>query len=505
MQKSSYMNRIPPFVKITLITICGIIASNCIVIPIMTGMLSVTVLLIVSVLLKSKSNAIASISATIALFLFGLTLPTVHRIELSHFANYELSDVTYRAIVETAPLKRKKSKTCEIKITNIFNDSVSIPTTGRTFVYMPIQVTELNIGDTIYFKSQPQPTVSPEIVGQFDFREYLAIRRIYHQVFLYNGIVIKPAKDLSLGKMFANANQYITNALNVNDRYVVEFQVSKALLTGDKHDIDRDLRNSYSRLGIAHLLAVSGLHVGVIFLVFTFILSFLNYNNTTRIIKALLILLIIWFYVGLAGFAPSVQRAGLMFSVLTIGNLSRSKYSSLNALAFACFITLLINPLTISDVGFQMSYIAVLSIVIVGNYLQNRIPFSNKLLIYVSKMAIITVSAQIALFPLVAYYFHQVSILFLITNVIIVPLFTFVIIPLLILGVAIAWIPLVSQFTIEIAYSVLKLVNILTMELSTLKYAAFDGIYISLTELLVIYIIMIITAVFAYKVMKYDR
>lgn len=496
------MNRVPPFVKITLITLCGVIASQYCHLPLWIGVAMVILFCVVFVLLQRRNNVVASLAAVAALLSFGFILISIHKTEELHFENYSLSNPTYKAIVKSSAVNKKKWKSCEIEIVNVCNDSVEIVTTGNVIAYMPLETKTMDIGDTISFTSTPRMTKDYYINDGFNYKKYLENRYIYHTVFINNIVEVGKTNNLSLMGLFGRVRHWITSTLDIGNGDETAFQISKALLTGDKDNMDPELKADYSRLGIAHLLTVSGLHVGIIFLIFSTALSFLNYSRQSRIIKAMLIMIVIWFYTGLAEFAAPVQRSALMFSILTLGNISNGRYSSLNALFFACFISIVINPLVINTIGFQMSYIAVLSIIVIGNYIQNRITCSNRIVKYVFGMAVITVSAQIAILPISTYYFHQVSFVFLLTNIVVVPLFTFIIIPLLIIGVLMAWIPILSHTVILLVYRILVVFNMIATQLSGSQYAAIDNVYISLTEVIFIYIVILFTVVLIYKFLQ---
>lgn len=499
------MNRVPPFVKITLITLCGVIASQYFTLPLWIGITIVIVCSIIFVLQQRYNNIVASLAAVVALLSFGFILTPIHKTEELHFDNYRLSKPTYKAIVKSSMKNKTKRRSCDIEIIKVYNDSVEIVTTGNVIAYMPLEMEKMDIGDTIRFRSTPKITRDYYVCDGFNYKKYLENMYIYHTVFINDFVEIRKSDGLSIRGLLERAKLWTASTLDIDDQYLTEFQISKALLIGDKENMSPELKADYSRLGIAHILTVSGLHVGIIFLIFSTALSFLNYNRQSRIIKAGLILIVIWFYAGLAEFAAPVQRSALMFSILTLGNISSSRYSSLNALFFSCFISVVINPLVINTIGFQMSYIAVLSIIVIGNYIQNRIIFSNRAVKYVFGMAVITVSAQVAILPISAYYFHQVSFVFLLTNIVVVPLFTFVIIPLLIIGISLAWVPILSDTAILTCYKILKAINKLAVQLSTSQYTAIENVYISLTEVIVIYIVIILTTTLVYKSLQTQR
>ena len=191
--------------------------------------------------------------------------------------------------------------------------------------------------------------------------------------------------------------------------------VSTAILLGDKSNLNTETKRSFGNTGAMHLLAVSGLHVGIIYTLFVFIFSFFSRFISKK--KSLfIILLLLWFYALITGFSPSVSRAVFMFTVLGIAKSTSNSYSPTNSLFFSGFILLLINPLYIYDIGFQLSYLAMLGIFIFYKPFVAIFYFNSLFLDWIWKGTIIGVSAQLMTLPLTLYYFHSFPNYFLITN-----------------------------------------------------------------------------------------
>lgn len=196
------------------------------------------------------------------------------------------------------------------------------------------------------------------------------------------------------------------------------FAVVAAMTLGDRSALKSDIRNVYNATGTAHVLALSGLHLSIIFTLLMFFFDSLR----CRIIGLHLVIPVVWTYVMLVGLPPSLVRAAVMLSLYAICTLLRRKAFSLNSLAFAAFVILLFNPSALSDVGFQLSFTSVLGILIFYR------PFSTMLCVkklswlkWITDMLAVSLAAQVATLPLLLYYFGYFSSYFLLANLIIVP------------------------------------------------------------------------------------
>ena len=213
------------------------------------------------------------------------------------------------------------------------------------------------------------PPLNP---NQFDYRAYLENHDIYQELFQRNPhfLIIKPDRRsvLGLASMFrAEINSKLKNYPFTSS----ELAVINALLLGQRQDLSPEDYNNYADAGAIHILAVSGLHVGVILLIFSFLLKPLNKTKYGSIAKSVLLLFILWSFAFIAGLSPSVTRATTMFSVVSIAMNLKRPTNIYNTLAISMFLILLFKPLYIFDVGFQLSYLAVFGIVWVQPILYN--------------------------------------------------------------------------------------------------------------------------------------
>ncbi len=200
----------------------------------------------------------------------------------------------------------------------------------------------------------------------------------------------------------------------------------KALCLGDRSGLSEDLRHSFSQAGGMHVLAVSGLHVGLIWWVLNGILSFVL-PGRKKIYRALLIIIILWIYAYLTGFSSSVSRSVLMFTFYALSRIMSHRGHSVNAILVSMFILILIHPGRLTDVGFQLSYAAILSIVTLNPVLAGIWHPGNRLIRWCWQATGLSFSAQLGTLPLVIFYFHQVPVYALLTNLFAVPLLSIII------------------------------------------------------------------------------
>jgi competence protein ComEC len=200
------------------------------------------------------------------------------------------------------------------------------------------------------------------------------------------------------------------------------FAVGAALLFGYTHDLDKDLRQTFAATGTSHVLSISGLHFSIIYGIFYFLFSFLGNSKKGRITRQAIILPLMWIFVFLTGMGPSVIRAAVMISLWGFGNAFLQKSFTINTVAVAAFFMLLYNPFNLFDVGFQLSFSAVLAILLINPHLVKLYKSRNPAIRYVWELSCVSTSTQIGTAPLSIYYFHQFPLLFLVTNLFAIPM-----------------------------------------------------------------------------------
>jgi competence protein ComEC len=255
---------------------------------------------------------------------------------------------------------------------------------------------------------------------------------------------------------------------------------------------------AYSSSGAMHVLAVSGLHVGIVFMVFSWMFYFLEKIKYGKIGKSILLVLLLWSYALLTGLSPSVLRACTMFSFVIVGK-SLNRYVSIyNILAVSAMFLLLINPYIIMEVGFQLSYLAVLGIVYIQPKMQLIWEPKNSWLQRIWTLITVSISAQIATFPLGLHYFHQFPIWFILSNLIVIPLST-AIIYIAILLLCIAKVSFIADLVAVLLKATLFSLNYSVKKIKDLPYSLLEGIHISVLETWIIYGIILLFLFYLFK------
>ena len=355
---------------------------------------------------------------------------------------------------------------------------------------------KLEIGSQIIIKSDFQEIKNVLNPHQFNYKNYLKKQGIYHQAFInHNEYRVLKSKKHSLQLFFTNIKKGIQISLSQKGFSKNELAVINALLIGNKQQISSELRNSYAKAGAIHILAISGLHIGILFFMLSFLFSPLKYFKNGLLIKTISVISLLWMFAILTGFSASVTRAVTMFSFISLGQSFKRDTPIEYSIIASMFILLIVSPLFLFDIGFQLSYCAVFSIVWLQPLFYNL--WNPKLIIIrkVWQLTTVSIAAQIGVLPISLFYFHQFPGLFLISNLIIIPflgiILTFGFI--LILLIKIDYLPnfLVSSYSF-----IIRQMNTFVNWISTQEAFLFTEISMSLLEMIGWYLCIIISIQF---------
>lgn len=257
---------------------------------------------------------------------------------------------------------------------------------------------------------------------QFDYASYMERQYIYHQLTVASDqLYLIENQVRSVFSYAAQLRERIQTHLKKHQFSSEELAIINALLLGQRQELSQEEYERYAQAGAIHILAISGLHVGLILLILQYILKpleFITYGNT---LKVAIILILIWSYAIIAGLSASVVRAVTMFSLFAIAMQMKRPTNVYNTLAISAFLLLLFNPNYLYDVGFQLSYVAVLSIVTLEPMLRKIWHPKLKIINFYWRIFTVTLAAQIGVLPLSLFYFHQFPGLFFLSNLVIIP------------------------------------------------------------------------------------
>lgn len=406
-------------------------------------------------------------------------------------------------IAETAEPVTEKARSYKVLVWVqglVHNDSI-FPASGKILLYLAKDSSSatLGCGDIILVGSPVTKVKSPGNPSEFDYSRFLNLRGIYDQSYAKKGNWALLKKDSSFS-LFEFADGIRKNLLAIYKKYGLnddEFAVASALVLGYKDDLDKDIIQAYSTAGAMHVLSVSGLHVGIIFIVLNKLALFIERIRYGRLIKTLILIIALWSYSLLSGLSPSVLRAALMLSFVIIGKASDRNSNIYNTLAVSAFILLCINPYILADVGFQLSYLAVAGIVYIHPQLYTLWKAPNWLLEQVWTLVSVSIAAQFVTFPVCLLYFHQFPNYFLLSNLVVIPLGTVIIYGGLLLFALSPFNWLCEIFAFIYKWIVF-LLNFFVSWIEQLPWSLTDGISITIAETLVMYSILFFLLVYVF-------
>ena len=397
-------------------------------------------------------------------------------VAIVHIRNDDLdddSDVWVARLIECPTEKEKSVKV----IADMQSDQ------GLVMVYFEKNERSLSLkyGDVVVFHEPPKPVEPPKNPEQFDYQKYLFRKGILRQVYLKNDSWEKLVENRA-SQIYAFSYRLRDYLLETMQKLGVtgdEYAVAAAILLGYDDTLPEELRQKYVAAGSMHILCVSGMHVGVVFMVFSYLLCFLDKRKPWHnILKQSLLLLLIWCYALLAGLAPSILRSTIMLTFVIVGDMIKRDGVLLNSLAASAFLLLCINPANLFNVGFLLSYCAVIGIVTLQKPIYNLIYVKSKLLDKIWELTSVTLAAQLATAPFSIYYFHQFPMYFWLSNLFMGPISSVVIIG----GMVMLLVSFIPYINIGVAFCVKWMIfamNYVVSFVESLPLSIIKGLYIN--------------------------
>lgn len=425
-----------------------------------------------------------------------LLLRTESRRE-DHLLHNDESITKYRAVITRFSEERSKSWKTEARIEEV-HTTIWKRFTGNIVLYFSKEdfPTPFEYGDVLLIKGEPELPAPAYNPGQFDYRRYLRLRNIYHQQFVRGGevILLDHAPGNLLRKFAYKSRIWAEKKLRENIDGRREQAVASALVLGVTDGLDNELLDAYSSTGTMHILAVSGLHISVIYMILLRILKPLNRSRKGKWVIVMVSLGTLWLYALITGLSPSVFRAVMMFQFIALAGPWGRDTNIYNTLGVSAFCLLLYDPFLVFSVGFQLSYLAVWGIVFLYPEVLRMWQPNRVWLVELWKMTAVSISAQLATFPLGLLYFHQFPNYFLFSNLIVVPL-SFVV---LIAGLAIVIVSLVPFLAEALGFClewIVRFLNGVIFLMDDLPFAVTDHVYINALQafLLIVLVALVFT------------
>ncbi len=442
---------------------------------------------------RDKSNPIApAFLGYFMLFVLGYFLSEIQQNRKANLLDDALSTSdSYLARVNKHDVEKPNSTENQLDVI-AFSDSLGWKESkGKVLIYHKSKK-PLFPGQVILVEKAPEKIPLPIFPNEFDYSGFLARKDIHFRQFIGEKFVVVDSSEVNSSKYWlTNFRKKLVGTIEAKVPNLESQQIAAALLLGQKENLDKEIKNAYAETGTMHILAVSGLHVGIIYAILLFPLKGIKLKSGQKKIYLSGVILLIWTYAVLTGFSPSVVRAATMFSLFTAGQMRKRKPSSFNILAFSAMLMITMDPGVIFEVGFQLSYTAVAGILLIQPLIVQLWLPPNRVLEYFWQLTAVSIAAQLATFPLSVYYFHIFPTYFLIANLFIIPLSFFVMsvgIPFLVLS----WIPMLSDGLGWIVSWIIWLQNWITHTIQLFPGGNLERLTISFSGMLLVWGLLLI-------------
>jgi competence protein ComEC len=329
--------------------------------------------------------------------------------------------------IEQSPMMKSATPSAQVKLLAGMDSTgrwTRLKAKARLYFREDSLARHLHYGDVVVFSGNVRQVQGPSNPFVFDFKRFLNDQQVYYQAFVEKGSW-RHAGKIDGNPLSRWAEICRDTFLDVFREFGIEgqeFALAGALLLGSRDYLERETEQEFSNAGAVHVLSVSGLHVGIMYVVADKLLFFLKRQRATRKLHHILIICFIWAYAFISGLPSSVVRAALMFSLVAAGSMSKRSGENYNILAISAFIQLWINPFEITSVGFQLSYLAVLGIFAFYQPLNELVKPVNRPVVWIWSIVAVSLAAQLLTFPLGCLNFHMFPVYFLVTNMLVVPL-----------------------------------------------------------------------------------
>jgi len=504
-----------PFVRITLALVGGIFSARYWEGPVwvVAVLLSLLLLAYVLVMVGTPLTTFCTWSpwlgflGLVGIFLLGYLRWLMHEVrhDPRHITHWSASVEAYEAIaLEDVHEKIDRNRVvAAVRRARVQGQWKQVQ--GKVWISFPKSTSfQVCYGDVLLIQGQPRAVPVARNPNEFDYAVFLGLSQIYHQHFVGEDIVVmahqppNPVKALSF-QVLRYCQALFTQYIHHPEARAVVL----ALVVGQKDALTSEVSTSYARAGTMHVLAVSGLHVGILYWFLSIFLRFLKSISNVRWLSTAVSLVVLWFYAFVTGLSPSVLRATTMFTFVAIASMLNRQTSIYNTLAASAFLLLFWNPTLLFSVGFQLSYLAVLGIVYLQPRIYRSLVLSNWVLNKLWLLTSVSLGAQVATAPLSLYYFNQFPTYFVIANWVVVPA-AFVILCLGLLVLMTSFCTSLSMLSAWLLEIVVLGVNKFVGSIQKLPSSLVAPIYLNFSVLLLLYGLLVLYLAFLHtKRMQY--
>ncbi|MBQ8949094.1 MAG: ComEC/Rec2 family competence protein [Prevotella sp.] len=467
-----------PLLRLAVCLMAGIVIGNRVeigqwLLPLLVG----TVLL---ALLLWRQALLQSVTIAVCFMLLGWLLTALHKESLR--VQWPQGEVRYEAVVCSEPQEKRKTMAVDLML-------VQSSQKLKCYLYKDERSRSLRIGDGLDIQSRITEN-SNWHRGTFDYRRYLEVQGFTGRTYVASWkwrkttISLEGLSRLERTRLyFLKLRSKLLRRMAEGEQDHGQYAVVAAMVLGDKSALTKELREVYAITGASHVLALSGLHLGIIYT----LLSLLTVGRRWQMVSQMLIILCIWAFVFLVGMSTSVIRAATMLTLYALLSLGHRDKMTVNTLSFTAIVMLMVHPLSLYDVGFQMSFTAVFAILVLMPLFESVFPkeylMSHRLVGWCWSMVAVSCAAQLGVAPLIAYYFGRFSTYFLLTNFIVIPVATLIL-----------WLSPVVLLFPSLAYLLLYIVKCLNTALEQMAAwpgASIEALHPSVLQTVMAYVVIL--------------
>lgn len=480
-----------PFIRITVPFMLGIVLCNYLSIPIVISLVALCLCAICTIIAYKRSRKyttrwIPGVFVFATFFALGYNMLTISTpAELD--ANTSKQKCEYRACVTNTPSEGERAYKVDLQVeaVKVYGEWQNFDTKIVATIIKDSLARQLKPGQTIIFNSRIDSLNAPKNPFGFDYSQYLQLNGVQGSIFLNSGEwQIDDESVRGIRQHALNMRQKLVDILRNAGLSGNEFGLASTLVLGYKNSIDAEVKQAYMNAGAMHVLAVSGMHVGIVCSVLEFLMTILG-GSILLTLKRIIIIVLLWAYAFITGLSPSVLRATVMFSFVMLARLINREISIYNSLAASAFLLLCIDPSLLFKASFQLSYAAVTGIVFFQPRITRLIRIRNKPLRYIWELTAVSIAAQISTLPFCLYYFERTPVYFWMSNIIVSPgaaVMIFLTMTLILVSPVAILTKIVGFATSAFA----KAMNFLVMSIANLPFSTIENRYITVFQALLV-------------------